>query len=449
MKKDQYIVALEIGSSKILGAVATKNPMGAVTVVALEEEKVVDCVRYGIPQNIEEIYTRVQRILRKLENRTSLSPGKIKSIYVGVAGRSIRAIRQNVETNLPEDTTISDELIRHLKNDIKRDRFDGFEILAIDSYKYTVDGIETKKPVGMYGSHLISEFNLIVGRPIIKNNLRRLIEDRLQLDVKGYFITALDTAQMVLTPEESQLGCMLVDFGAETTTVSIYKNGVIEYLSTIPLGSRNITRDITTLNILEDRAEEVKKSIGNAILESSRADLMIDNISSTEAANYIAARAGEIVANIVAQLDYAKLTPADIPGGIILIGGGSKLKGLDDLLNQHTKLKVRKGTASPEVNILDQRVQGLEYVNMVSLLQGGAYRIKPGDNCVEFPPQPAYDHHPHHEGEGKGRAKGKAPQETHEEPKKHSRLKSMIENFKKRTAGMFDDDENDDNDEEK
>lgn len=83
-------------------------------------------------------------------------------------------------------------------------------------------------------------------------------DERLRLSVNDIFVRPLVEADLVLYPEEKRQGCMLVDFGADTTTVSIYKNGVLNYLSTIPMGSRNITRDITALNYLEERAEELK-----------------------------------------------------------------------------------------------------------------------------------------------------------------------------------------------
>lgn len=66
-------------------------------------------------------------------------------------------------------------------------------------------------------------------------------------------------ADLVLTSDEKKLGCMLVDFGAETTTVSMYKNGTLRYFETLPLGSRNITRDIMSLNHTEENAEQAQE----------------------------------------------------------------------------------------------------------------------------------------------------------------------------------------------
>lgn len=442
MRKDQYIVAIEIGSSKIVGAVATKSATNAVSVVAVEEEKVVDCVRYGNIQNVEETYTRVSRILRKLENRQHVSPRKIKSIYVGVGGRSVRAIRQEAEMTLSDNTTITDEHIRHLMKDIRREQFEGFEILGVVPYQFKVNGIEVKKAVGTIGSHLSGEFNIIVGRPLLKTNLKRVLEERIPLQVHEYCITPLEVAKEVLTTKERQLGCMLVDFGAETTTVSIYKNDVLQYLATIPIGSRVITRDLTTLNILEDRAEDMKKSVGNAIIEDTTSEATMDGIPVNNLLNFITARAGEIKENIISQLEYAGLTINDIPGGIILVGGGAKLKNFDTLIANSTKLPVRKGTTDLSINILDPRAQALEYIQIISLLDCAASHIRPEVSCCEAPVVA-----PKATTQQANVQEPKAEQERSKEPKKPGMFGKIIKNLKDKATTIFEDEDEEEEDE--
>ena len=135
------------------------------------------------------------------------------------------------------------------------------------------------------------DFNLIVGKNQIKLNLKRIIEERLELKIKDYMPTALCVAEQVLTQEERQLGCVLVDFGAETITISIYKNEALTYLFTIPLGSRNITRDITSLNMVEESAENLKKTIGDAINTNSESGLIsTEGVSAKDVGDYIVAR---------------------------------------------------------------------------------------------------------------------------------------------------------------
>ena len=84
MDKNQYIVAFEIGSSKIVGAVAEKSPAGMVSVSHLVEERLSNCVRYGVVQNVENVKAAINRILKNIEDQVG---GNVKYVYVGVAGR--------------------------------------------------------------------------------------------------------------------------------------------------------------------------------------------------------------------------------------------------------------------------------------------------------------------------------------------------------------------------
>ena len=118
--------------------------------------------------------------------------------------------------------------------------------------------------------------------------------------------------------------------------VTLYKENALLYMFVMPIGSRNITRDITSLKVLEETAEQIKRSIGNAMSNADANKLSIEGISGTEVSNYIMARSGEIVANIIEQLQHAGLTVADIPAGIVVIGGGAKLNGFAELIAQQT-----------------------------------------------------------------------------------------------------------------
>ncbi|MEG0701178.1 MAG: cell division protein FtsA [Muribaculaceae bacterium] len=440
MEKEQYIVALEIGSSKIIGAVATLNPRGGLSVIGLEEEKVVDCVRYGCIQNVEETNTRINRIIKKLENRESIYPRKIKGVFVGIGGRSLRSVITEVERALNGETPITERIIEDIKRESISVPISGFDILDSVPRRYIIDKVEAKSPVGMIGSHISAKLSLIVAKPQIKANIKRVLEERLQLAVKGFLVTPICTAEEVLTSDERQLGCVLIDFGAETTTISIYKNNTLLYLSTLPLGSRNITRDLTSLSLVEEKAEDIKKTIGTAMLVDGEASrLNVEGVNAGEVTNYIVARAEEIVANINAQISYAEITPDNVPGGIILIGGGAKLNGFTTLLEQQTKIKVRRGTISDTINVLDRKITVSDYPQIISILAKGATIIKPNDDCCEMPP----DVPQLHRQESVDVKKEVKPQQ----PKTPGTFRKLIDKLKVSAEGMFAEDKDGDDDE--
>ena len=178
---------------------------------------------------------------------------------------------------------------------------------------------------------------------------------------------------------------MLVDFGAETVTVSIYRHGRLQYLQTIPMGSRNITRDITALNYLEEMAEDLKIDGGNALSTPEPVPTYSGKgFDFGQINNYVSARAGEIIANINEHIKYAGLTPDRLPAGIILIGRGSKLNGFDRRLENLTTLKVRFGTPGNRIRILDGRVNSTEHVDVISIL-AEAVKSREIQECMTLP----------------------------------------------------------------
>ena len=379
MEKNQYIVALEIGSSKIVGAIAEKTSAGYLSVKHLQEERHLNSVRYGIVQNVENIKSSINRIVHNLEGMVD---GRITKVYMGVSGRSLHSSVSEVNRSVGSTEPITSELIDRIIHDATSTPIRNHDTVDIVPRAYYVDKVETTNPVGQFGSSIKIKVNLIVAKPALKLNLNRLMT--FGIPVKDYIVTPLAVAENILTDSDRELGCMLVDIGAETTTVAIYKNGALIYLNTLPLGGRNLTRDVMIgLSVLEETAENVKKNINNPLDPSNVSDVTIEGLSAREAANYIAARTGEIIANINQQLADAGVS-ADSIQSIVLIGGGAHLGGLQQKLEETIKIKVRMGQNPVTLNILNNEINRLEYIEVFSLLAKAADMIPVGETCVEL-----------------------------------------------------------------
>lgn len=381
---ERYIAAVEISSSKIIAAVGKTSGAGQLDVIAVEQENCVDGVRYGIIQNLEETALMTARIINRLEQRPGVAPRKIKSVFVGRSGRSLRNIPTEVSINLPDDTEITDDIINRLRSDALRTAIDNsLEVVDAVPRIYKIGKSETHSPKGAVGNCIHVTYDLVVCRPELKRNIKRTLTDKLHIETEAFVVTALATGHLILTPDEKRLGCMLVDMGAETTTVTIYRKGSLCYFATIPLGGRNITRDITSLNVLEVKAEEMKLTSGNAIARESTSSLNINGVKLSDISNLVVARAEEIVANVVEQMEYAGLKESDLPGGIICIGGGSRLQGITDLLSQQADLPVRRGQLPAYVRIDDINAVNSEISQVVSVLYAGA--TLSNRECLEIP----------------------------------------------------------------
>lgn len=323
-EQERYIVAYEIGSSKIRGAVGIVDATGVVDVVATEEERLIDKVRYGVIEN-SEVSDAIEAVTERLENYPRVAPRIIRGGFMGLGGRSVMSTTVDVDLVLPGETEITRQIINELMQkamatvDAERDVID---VLPV---RFSVDGKNQVNPVGSYGNVLKAKMTVVSCSQKLKRMLRRVVTDKAHIDIVGYVNRTLAEADMVLADDERRLGCMFVDFGAETTSVAIFKNGACIYEATLPIGSRNITLDLTRLNYTEQRAEEIKKVSGNALTSetAARKSGSADGVDYSEINNYVHARADEIVANIMAQLRYADVKEDELPKGIIVVGGGA------------------------------------------------------------------------------------------------------------------------------
>ncbi len=419
--EEKYIVALEIGSSHIKAAVGALNDDGVLTLLAVEEENTVDVVRYGQVLNVDEVSNRIKRLVLRLENYQSISPRKIKGVYIAVGGRSTMANTREIVRQYDDEVEITSRIIEQIKEEAKLSGLSERVVIDVLPKEFIVDNLHCTNPVGTRGKNIRAEINLVTCRPKTLRNIDIAVTERQQLAIKGSFIRQNAIADLVLSNDEKELGCMLVDFGAETTTVSIYKHGSLAYLATLPLGSRNITRDIMSNNYIEERAEEIKRAIGDAInVEPNYRKRDFDG-DAIEINKYIRARAGEIAVNIIEQVKYAGYsTSTDIPGGIILVGAGSKLKGFSDLLAEQGHVKVRLGSVPSTIRITDPRLQGIEMIDVIALLNAAA-RHKP-EECTERPAAtvPANDPFAAEEEDGPGPAPRERRKEKQERPEKPS-----------------------------
>lgn len=373
MKEERYVAAIEISSSKIVGTIGRTRGGGELDVLAVEQEKGVESVRYGVIKNLEETSMRIARIIDRLQNRPGIAPRIISGLFVGLAGRSLRSISAESTINLPEETEINDEILDRLKKEALTKGIDvSLEVIDAIPRVFKVGHMHTTSPKGTIGNRIEAVYDLIVCRPELKRNLVRTLPDKLNIEINGVIVTSLACGHLYLTSEEKRLGCMLVDMGAETTSVSIYKDGHLSYFATLPLGGRNISRDLTTLSLLEERAEEIKITSGNAIAPETPSNLNLNGVRLSDVSNLIVARAEEIVINIVEQISLAEMKEKDLPGGIVLIGGAANLNGMIDLLGETSGLSVRRGKLPSYIRLEDSRASSADALEVISVLYAGA-----------------------------------------------------------------------------
>ncbi len=186
MTEDRYVAAIEISSSKIVAVVGKVRPDGQLCIIASEQEKGVESVRYGVIRNPEETSMRISRILSLLERKPAVAPRRITGLFVGLSGLSLRSIPTRVSINLPDDTEITDDILSRLLQQARSTAIDSsLEVMDAVPRSYTVGRLETTSPKGAVGDSISAEYDLVVCRPEIKHLLIRTVQDKLGKSIKG------------------------------------------------------------------------------------------------------------------------------------------------------------------------------------------------------------------------------------------------------------------------
>lgn len=386
----EFIVAIELGSSVFRGIAGKKNLDGSITVQALVKEDATQCIRKGVVNNIDKTATCLKNIVAKLSKTMKQN---ISHVYVGVGGQSVRSVRNVIVKDLPTETIVDGDIVDELMDSNRGMDYPDLEILNVVTQEYKVGNQYVVDPVGIKGTRLEGNFLNIAQRKLFYSNLNEAF-DKAGIAIAEIFPAPLVLADNVLTESEKRGGCVLVDLGADTTTVSVYHKSLLRHLAVIPLGGNNVTKDITALKMEEREAELLKLKHGSAYTEIADMDpaltYSIDGertIESKQLIELVEARVEEIVQNVWHQVPAEYVSK--LLGGIILTGGGSNMKNIELAFKKYTHMdKIRKArfvNLAIKSNIADINKHDTTLNTIISLLAKGDMNCA-GGPIVHQPP---------------------------------------------------------------
>jgi cell division protein FtsA len=354
----EFIVAIELGSSKMTGIAGKKNSDGSITILAVATEDSTDCIRKGIVYNNDKTVQCLSNIINKMKN---ILKTDIRQVYVGVGGMSLHSVKNNIAKNSLVDSVVKQEMINELMDMNRGMTYPEYEILDAVTQEYKVDNQYQLEPVGIQCTKLEGNFLNILWRKSFYHNLTNCFENA-SIAIAEICPAPLALGDCVLTENEKRIGCVLVDLGAECTTVIVYFKNIIRHLVVIPIGSNNITKDLTSLQMDENEAEKMKLKYGSAFTECSDIsdiDYNIDpqrKIRSADFIEIVEARMTEIIENV--KYNIPEEYTDKLLGGIILTGGGSNMKNIECAFrNSIKKEKIRVAKfVNATINSNDPRI---------------------------------------------------------------------------------------------
>ena len=355
MAATDFIVAIVLGSTEITGIAGKKNADGSVNILAHSSEKSDDCIKKGVIYNLDKTTQKLTSVIKDLENK--LQAG-IKKVYIGVGGLSLRSVKNSETRQLGDDTRISQAIIDSMMEANMDTPLMDYEILAVEPQEYKVGNNLLTEPVGTTASSIEGNYLNIIARPSVKQNIRQCLSHT-GYEIAGFTISPMATADTVLTTNEKRSGCALIDFGADTTTVAIYKNNILRHVCVIPLGGNNITKDICSKQIEEDDAELIKIRYASAYTEHKEGediqdfDITIDgkfSIQSRVLEDIVEARVNEIITNVFNQIKLSNYSDS-LMAGIVVTGGVSNMPNIDKAITNITKIEKVRIAHTGETNV--------------------------------------------------------------------------------------------------
>lgn len=364
------IVAIEIASSKIKGAAGIIGSDGNLTVLDVEEIAGLNNVRYGRVQNIREVSAAVNEIIRRLETAPGVRPRRVRALAVGLGGRSLSGTPAQAALKFPRECEITEKQVERLAFEATNDFVGDKNIEATVPRVFYVNNAVVRRPIGTFGESFRGEFVMISCGKETRQNLDRIKYESIDAGKVSYVIRPTAVADLVLTADEKELGTALVDIGAETTTVAVYKDGTLASVCTIPMGARLITLDLMAgFNITEEAAEAMKISYVN------KGDVADPEL--VEA--YVNSRAGEIAANVLAQLNNAGYSGQTLTK-IVLTGGGANIGAFASQLTAQSKIPTRIAELPRDIAFRVAGRNTAENIDIVALLYAGSRKIE--ENCL-------------------------------------------------------------------
>ena len=345
------IVGLDIGTTKVSIIIGRRNKFNKIEILGTGKS-LSSGVSRGIVSNIDKTVTSIKLALEEIEKKDNI---KIRDVVVGIAGQHIKSlqhrgeiVRDNIEIEIGQD-----DIDKLKDNMFKLITIPGEEVIHVIPQEYTVDGEDgIQDPKGMAGVKLEANFHVITAQVGAVRNIMRCVE-KAGLSPKELILEPFASAIATLDEDELREGVALVDIGGGTTDVAIFLDKIIRHTAVIPFGGNIVTKDIKTgLSILDKQAELLKIKFGSAMYTDDQENVMVSipglrgrepkEIAVKNLSEIIGARMKEIIDLVYHEIKVSGYENK-LMTGIVLTGGGSQLKNLQQLVSFISAKETRIG----------------------------------------------------------------------------------------------------------
>ena len=347
-KKDDTIVGLDIGTTKICAVVGEETDTGVDIIgIGIHPSK---GLRRGVVVNID---STINSIKKAIEEAELMAGCEIGSVFAGIAGSHIKGFNSHGIVAVKNGEVSNQDLTRVIEAAkavaIPLDR----ETIHILPQEYIIDDQDgIKEPLGMAGVRLEAKIHIVTGAVSAAQNIIKCA-NQAGLDVNDIVLEPLASSEAVLSEEEKDIGVGLIDIGGGTTDLAIFTGGSLRHTTVLPFGGSHITHDLSLgLRTPTESAEQIKLQYGCCLSSMINGDGVIEvpsvggrkprNITHKVLCEIIEPRVEEIFSLVGQEIErsgYAEL----LGSGVVVTGGSAIMKGLPELAEQIFGLPARRG----------------------------------------------------------------------------------------------------------
>ncbi|MFM1768463.1 MAG: Cell division protein FtsA [Verrucomicrobiota bacterium] len=378
------IVGLEIGTSKVCAVVGEVHPdSSGLTIVGLGQARSRG-VRKG---EVADPATVAEDVRNAIVEAEQMADVEIRSVYLGVTGGHVRGFtNRGVHPVASADREISTQDVEDVIRNAKAINLpaENYVVHAVRQH-FLVDGQDgIISPVGMFGSRVEVDMHVIHGNFNRLQNPIRAVKG-LQLEVESIVFNGLASSLALLTPEQKELGALVIDLGGGTTEFVVYSGGIIKHAGVLAVGGDHVSNDLAFgLKVPLGRAEELKVQHGGAqaiggdrgqsVTEKGDPGLLQKPVNLEHLRRIMSLRLEETFELIEAQLAQAGLLDY-LRAGVFLCGGGSRVPGIEALAGDIFQLPVQAGRAS-SISGLKSALDQPEFATAIGLVKYGSFQQK-------------------------------------------------------------------------
>ena len=381
------LVAVDLGSHGVRAMAAEMTTGGLLRILGVETSNKFECVERGIVTNTSDAGFMINEVLKKLSNRVRVEA--LPSAFVCVGGRTMQVVAVHSTRDQVRRKEIAQPLLDAMEVECKQKieaRNPDVAVLDLVPYFYKLDGVEQEhQPTENQRAALVeAHFIAFVG----KKELEQKIVDSFNRSAKRLehiYVRPDALMNAITTDEDMANGCAILDMGAQTTTLTVYKGNQYLYNKVVPLGGYDITRDIEQIGISLAYAEQLKCKYGYASADMVSTNHRFRLPAPTMPQGEVAVMATEIADIISARLEQILTPLLDVLNAeasrfrvLYVTGGAAMLQGLVEYIQAKTSIPVMYGShASWLTTDTPDEMCMPTYSSLVgTLLLGADYRNK-------------------------------------------------------------------------